>query len=426
MAEPTTALTYTDLVKEVALTASTAYYGATGTDRALPPVNNVHDLDECKRAVTNGIRMFINDAPVRGWRWMRRIMSITFVPAITGTAEAGTSTSLTDTTIADTYADNYFNTFTIKIIGGTGEGETATVTGYTGSGGKFDFSGGLSGGSTPDDTSEYRICRSLSVIDADPARYLMDENFGGTVDGKILYAANSNLGHIEWRDESYIRERKEISRNTGYPTAAAIRPYEPTSNALLATRRFEFIVDPDPSTADTVEFPYTLYFNDFILEGGVADTPADATTTLIDATRTEPDDFFIGYVVRIIGGTGKGSYATVTGYAGSTGTFTVADWLDQSGNADGTDPVADSVYVVEATTNVHPAGFRFDDTILAACLARAEMDIENFPAGYMDYYMKKALPNAYNIDARSAPKRLGSMNYGPKIRERIWKDVESV
>ncbi|HUW45426.1 MAG TPA: hypothetical protein VMW50_06490, partial [Dehalococcoidia bacterium] len=71
---------------------------------------------------------------------------------------------------------------------------------------------------------------------------------------------------------------------------------------------------------------------------------------------------------------------------------------------------------------------RFDDTILAACLARAEMDIENFPAGYMDYYMKKALPNAYNIDARSAPRRLGLMNVDAnKYRhERIWKDVESV
>ena len=73
----------------------------------------------------------------------------------TGVATAGTAISLSDSERAE--ADSYFNSWIMTIIAGTGLGQTATITGYTGSTGKFDFSAGLSGSSTPDTTSVYYV-----------------------------------------------------------------------------------------------------------------------------------------------------------------------------------------------------------------------------------------------------------------------------
>jgi len=73
-----------------------------------------------------------------------------------GTAASGTSTSLTDSNIAGTYTDDYFNGKVLKVTGGTGIYETATITDYDGTLGKFIFSA-LSGGSTPDATTVYSV-----------------------------------------------------------------------------------------------------------------------------------------------------------------------------------------------------------------------------------------------------------------------------
>lgn len=69
--------------------------------------------------------------------------------------------------------------------------------------------------------------------------------------------------------------------------------------------------------------------------------------TIVDSSLTtlfDEDDDLNGYTCRITSGTGKGSYALVTDYAASSGTITVADWLDEDGNPGGTNPAADSGY----------------------------------------------------------------------------------
>ncbi|KKM74657.1 hypothetical protein LCGC14_1398200, partial [marine sediment metagenome] len=95
-----------------------------------------------------------------------------------------------------------------------------------------------------------------------------------------------------------------------------------------------------------------------------------------------------------------------------------------------TTPDTTTEYIVQPPNNLHPAGHQFDDTIEAACLARTEMESqdEHFDTFWTDYYHKKALLNAFKIDARSAPRKLGPMLTGDQIRSRryygrSWNDV---
>lgn len=137
--------------------------------------------------------------------------------------------------------------------------------------------------------------------------------------------------------------------------------------------------------------------------------------SVTDTERTETDDYFNGWILRIISGTGKGAYGVVTDF--STGVFTVT-WT-------GTTPDTTSVYVVEPTNNMQPAGQRFDEVILKACLSKASLYFldRDMPNHYEDY-LRKVLPQARITDARQAPRSLGSMNLAKRSTiYRTWTNV---
>ncbi len=409
MGEPTSALSFEDLVIRVAELLSIADYDTTDESMIIP-VTSKYEFELCVRIVNNAIRMFIADAPPKGWRWMKRIHSLTMAVTYTGTATSGGATTLVNSSIASSYADDFFTAYSIYITAGTGIGESATVTDYTGSSGTFTFAA-LSGGSTPDTTTKYTIAKSTLAINGDGARYLLPEDFGGTVDGKITYQAGSAHGtQISWVDEARVRDFRSTTIQSGYPTWAATRPYSPTSPTIATSRRWEVMFEPRPASIQTVLFPYTMHFNKLQMRGGTS--TGASSTTIVDSSRHEPDDYFNSWVVTIIHGTGKYSYATVTDYTGSTGTFTVADWLDESGGAAGTDPTSGALYIVQPAANVHPAGFRFDNVIEAACKARAQMDTGDAGTNWIQEYRQVALPEAHRLDARSAPRTLGQMTNG--------------
>jgi len=334
--EPSGASTMQDLILRVAEKLGIAEYTSAGLIH-IP--TDQFNFNLCKRYVNNGIRMFMADAPRKGWRWMRRLMTVTF----------------------DAEGDGDDN------------------------------------------------------IAADAARYMLAENFGGTVDGPIKYDADTSVGtRIKWCDESEIRARRVISVNTGIPKLAAIRPYQPTSEALTSTRRWEMIVDPQPGSAYVVKFPYTLHFDKMDMESG--GTTSGTATTLVDETNrkdNEANDYFNGWIIRVVAGAGVGEYATIDDFIRNTGTF-----LFNAGLSGGTTPTATTKYIIEPVANLHPAGHQFDDAVESACLARTEMESqdEHFDTLWSDYYHKKALPNAFNVDQRSAPRSLGPMLNGPSIR----------
>lgn len=403
MSEPTSRLSVYDLVKEVALAAEIASYGTTGNEAAMVPVD-AHDLDRCLRVVNTAIRGFIAKAPPNGWHWRNRLMEVALVRGYTGTVTAvGTPppTTITDAGIAGDYDNDFFNGYVLRITAGTGAGEYATVTDYNGTTGTFT----LGSASTADTTSEYRVCRSTQVIDSDPARYLLSEDFQGEVTGDISFVAGSNACGIEWTSEADIRRRREVSVNTGdAPFIAAILPYS-------TQRRWELIVDPQPTDEHTVVFPYRANFATLALLAGTASAGNATSLTDSDLAGQYPDNHFNDQTIRIISGTGKTSYAVVTDYTGATGVFTVADWLYQSGAAGGTDPVSGSVYYVDAGS-VHPCGMQFDDAIMSACLAQTEQEFTDVKRGFVDKYLNVDLPAAWAIDGRTQPRKLGMMHSG--------------
>jgi len=441
MSEPTGALTFESLVRRVAEEAGISYHGSTGQERPNVPID-AHDLFKCKQVVNDGIRMFIADAPANGWRWMRRIASVTMTATrITGTVDSVSGTApgtytLVDATLTASYdTDDDLLNYYIYILTGTGIGCYAKITGYTAISGTITVADWLdsngnaiahTGGAVPVATDTFAIT-PVETVGGDIARYPLPENFGGDPAGRIEYASSTNHASIiDWCDESYIRARRSVSVITGYPRHAAIRPLEPVTSSASAKRRFEIIFDPQPVAADTVEFPYTLHFDDLQLEAGDASS-VSGTTGLLDTALNAlyPDDYFNGWKIKIVSGTGKNSYANVDDYTGGTAQFDVVDWLFISGAVGGTDPAASSVYVVEPVNNLHPAGYRFDEIILAACMAKAEMEFEDIAGNYVEQYHKKSLTEAFRIDARSAPRQLGSMNLGERhARERTWTDVE--
>ena len=386
MAEPTSALGFYDLLLRIAEKAGMAYYGSSGQNKALVPVD-AFNLDKCRRIINDGFRLFVSSPPIRGWHWQSRIASIALSAAVSGTATGGGATTLIDTTNRDE-ADDYFNGWILTITAGTGSGETATITDFDQGTSTLTFTA-LSGGSTPDTTSIYRVEKVN----------LLPEDFNGQVDGPIEYAASTNNGtNIDWVDESTIRHGRADFVTTSYPSRAAVRPYQPAAGALGAARRWELLVDPAPVADDTLQFPYTSHFNKMDCETGIA--TAGAATSLSDSGRAEANDYFNGWILTIISGTGLGQTATITDYTGATGKF---DFTALSG---GGTPDTTSVYYVEPAANLHPAGFKFDEAILSACMAEAERQIEEINEGAVELFYKVRLPFAHNTDSLTRPRKL--------------------
>ncbi len=423
MSEPTSALSFYDLILRVAREAGIAYYGSVGNEAAMIPVD-VHDIDLCRQIVNDGIRMFIADAPPKGWRWMRRIMSVSLTATrITGTVDAIGTGTIADATLEElldddgdpVYVDDYFEDWYVYVLTGTGAGSYAQVTDYEEDLGVITVADWLDaqgnpGGTDPAIGDTFAIT-PIETVGGNITRYPLAENFGGEVDGPIEYEADSTHGtNIEWCDESRIRARQSVDTHIGYPKLAAIRPLEYKSGGFGPKRRFELIVDPQPSAAEVVEFPYTLFFDKLRMVAGLATNGAAAAISNSALAKIYPDDLYDGWKISVISGTGKGATAIVTSYVGADGEFFVDDWLYSDDTAAAVNPASGSAYYAEPRANLHPAGFRFDQAILAACLAQAEIDIEDVASGFVQKYMKKALPNAHRIDIRSAPKKLGSMN----------------
>lgn len=417
MAEPSGATTMSDLMLRVAEKLGIAEYRSTGQLHI--PVDQ-YNFNLCKRYINNGIRMFMADAPRKGWRWMRRICSVTFAVRLAGTADAGTgATNLIDATLTTNYPDNDdLADWWVYILTGTGAGSYAQIDSYVGATG--DCVVLAWSGDSPAVDSTYAIT-SVATTAGDTSRYNLPANFGGTVDGKIKYAANSNTGvRIEWCDEATIRARRSISVNSGTPRLVAIRPYQPTDENLSATRLWEMIIDPQSIAALVVEFPYTLYFDGFQMESGIATTAA--ASYICDSTRSEADGYFVDWILTVVDGPGVGETATVSIYTGASGEFKFEGGVLSGG----TTPTTASQYIVEPVANLHPAGHQFDDAIESACLARTEMESqdEHFDDFWSNYYHKKAIPNAFAVDMRSAPRTLGPMLNGPALpRGRSFNNV---
>lgn len=75
-------------------------------------------------------------------------------------------------------------------------------------------------------------------------------------------------------------------------------------------------------------------------------------------------------------------------------------------------------------TDTSPADMKFDQAILAACYAQAEIDLEKTEKeGFIDRYRKVDLPNAIKLDGQTAPRRIGNFNQRRDPHTRVWSPI---
>lgn len=371
--EPSSALSYGDLIIEVATKLGVAFYGDNGDEEAQVP-RDVHDLSECKKHVNNAIRMFLSDAPAGGWRCQHPIASVVLWPSIavetiatvawvTATAyvlgdkvtNAGESyvcivahtsvalfaTDLTAGKWRETHdctgvyrpaTKDTLVTIPNALFYPSMELKTIVVTGVA----SYTIQSYVSATTiTLDGDKHWTGAKTFSITP--DGNYTLPQTFGGQYIGDIIYAAGTTTaGTITWTGEARIRRfRADTTGETGDSYLAAVR------TSADERRRWELMVWPISQTLRTVEFPYELHFNSLV-----------------------------------------------------------------------------------ALTDVHPCGFAHDEGIRSACMAVAERDAEDVMGALMQYYRQVALPNSFLIDGRQAPQRLGSLNRRVRVNKSNFREYQ--
>lgn len=247
MADPTLSLTFGDLIIRVAEFLGMADYS--GGAAAVPSV--AHDLDLCKRYVNDGYRRFINANP--RWQFLTPLITLTFAPTVSGTATAvGTTTTLKDAT--RTEATGSFVGQIIWFTGGTGAGQTATLSAYSSVTQTFTF-GAVA--VAPDTTTTYEVAPATCVL-GDNTRYYLPDGFYGSLIVPWTPPANGGYPNVTVVNEEMIREMYAGAASSGYPVYCGFRP-APAIGVTTNSKRWEAVFWPKPSTAYTITSRARLY-----------------------------------------------------------------------------------------------------------------------------------------------------------------------
>lgn len=274
MAEPTSVLTFEDLILEAASRLGMAYQGSDGSEQEQVPVNAA-DLTLCKRVVNNAIRMFVQDAPpIYGWRWMK--------PTSQMVVWGDIAVSATETITAGPY-DLNSNTTTLTLTGSnsfyeTMEEKTITLTGVD----DFVIKEYVSATQvkvTGDASAASAVTWSMTA----DGHYTLPRNFSGQYDGVITYSSNTNQGiSLEWTSDGVIRQwRENITDETGDPFWACVR----VMSSGTPRRRWELMLYPTPDEVMTVEFPYYVHFDKLVDLTEVSPAPFSHDETVRAAVR---------------------------------------------------------------------------------------------------------------------------------------------
>lgn len=366
------ALSFLDLQTHLAIQLGVAYYGAAGTDAAAPPTDTP-TLTRVKELVNGGIRMFLNDAPSEGWRFLHPTAQVHLWPTSSrDTNGAPVYSAGPGTSVITADGDIFYD----EMVGHSVSFVASWITAHLYNVNNlviYDnityicliehtsgiFQTDLNAGKWTTTTSTAHTYPIVSVTSATVAvvtgnasgegngtlftmytdgNFTLPTTFGGEYSGPITYAAGTCVGvTLAWEPEALIRRlRENIKRQTGYPMRAGVRRMQ------SLPYRWELLTYPHPTKLLICEFPYELYFT-----------------------------------------------------------------------------------ALSANADTHPAGRMFDEAIKSACEAFAELHGEDMLAGRTQYYEQKVLPGAYRRNNRSAPKRAGNMLSRPVPIEQSsdWRDM---
>ena len=365
MSEPTASKTFEDLILAVAIQQGVAYYGADGDEVAQIPID-VFDLSECKRHVNNGISMFLMDAPPQGWRCMEPILDVALWPSVAVEAIA-----------------------TVVWV---------TATSYA-------------VGDKVLESGESYVCLAahtsgVFAVDLAAANWRETYDCTATHDpatGLTTITANADLFYQSMESRSIVVTGQDTYEIHAYISASTIQIVSTDFWATGATF----------SIASTGAYTLPATF------GG----EYDSDITYVAGSNTG----------QAIGWTGEiGIRRVRQGSNTTTGTPTQAAVRKMTGQARRWElivwPTPSAVEEVQFRYNLyfdsmvnladlHPAGYRHDETITAACRAVAERDSDDLAGGEMNsYYRQICLPNSFKIDGRSGPRNLGYNGNPGRVR----------
>jgi hypothetical protein len=486
--EPTSAMTFSDLILEVAYKIGCAYYGADGTAAPSIPIA-ANDLAICQRIVNKAIRKFINDGPQpNGWRWLNVIaqvdlwpqisydptggtfVTLTYNPTVNGTAYTGCTLLTLQTPPQPPYGTNAYpnggppqpNPLPVPPFGYS-DGDTSYVPQFLASmelrqiwlngnpppttPGWYlpideDYTGALIG-------QPFTVLRYISptqlIVDGNatqppvtaynnllvvPALVNTDSIITGTVttsagvatwswlvsrgasDLQNQLAACSNVGAGKVTVTTTDSIHFAISFSTTTSTYLAYTPSTSSINYTgpQATAPFSFACSGDYTMPANFGGQYTGQIT------YVANTNRGMVLqwTSENAIRSRRQNYNIESgtpyeaAVRLMP---TPSYQPLTNSAGlmlPRRRWELMTWRISSEFLSVLFPYTLSFNTLVNLTDVPPSPLGFDETLKACCLAEAEKEVDDTIQGTdWVYYHQSALPNAWQLDARSAPKKLG-------------------
>jgi len=388
MVEPTTALTYGDLILVVAEQLGVAYYGAAGDEAAQSPVD-VYTLDKCKRYVQDGIRMFMADSPPNGWRWQRPLISVDIwqdlgisMPTNTQGSNVATAVYAGGVTTVTATSDSFSAAMADQVIAVKGHG-VFTIDAYVSatevtltSGTDYSWSGSKAFAvSDPTDadtaTATYSAITELTTVTAAAG------TFFSSTENSVMYVTDEDGGVTlaTYSSDTVMTAAGDVSW-VGSKTFSL-----PSNGIYMMPQNFagEAIGEPTYVAGSNLGVPISWIHE-------------------LEIRRMRENGN---------GASGNPYYAAIRRDASSSRRWNLMVYPNSGGTYQVEFPCLIYFDAITETTAVHPAGFAHDEAVKAASLAQAELQGEDVLSNRMQYYRDIMLPNSWKIDARSAPRNLG-------------------
>jgi hypothetical protein len=414
MSEPTAALTYGDLIIAVAEQLGVAYYGPNGDQIAQVPTS-AYELDRCKRFVQDGIRMFMADAPLTGWRWQRPLAEIDLWPEkgitmppgsagpnlVTSAHVAGTthvyatSAWFSAAMVGQILAVRSIGLFTIATYVSPTEITLTPGTDYSWAGGYTFLIHQTAAGDATMTIAYNGVGTDLSTITATAG------TFYPSTEGKSLFVTDLSTGVVTLL--LYLTDRTMEITDTGGAIATAwgvgTRTFNLSSEGLYALPQ-----DFGGEVAGKITYQ----------AGSNRGVPITWTSELELRRLRENWNSVSGnpYYAAVRRNNTQQRKWDLMVYPNTGGTYRVEF------------PFIIYFDKITNLTDMHVAGFAHDETVKWAAKSQAEMQGEDAMAGATQYYRKIALQNSYKIDARAASRRLG-YNGNPRAVNVALKDFRS-
>lgn len=464
--EPTSRLTFQDLIIEVAYKIGCAYYGADGTAPPSLPVDN-HDLVLCQRIVNKAVRKFINDGPKpNGWNWTSPIAQVDLYPQVSYDPTGHTYAVLTKNPTINmvTYSGcTLLTLITPNTPPITGDIDTSYVPRFTQS---MEYRQIFLNGNPPTNTpgfflpvdedftgpaigTPYTILFWISdtqiVVDGDataPSITVQNDiiNQSGTVSGgtytltvSIAGKATQTTASIAWNaSASAVQTALTNLTNVGAGNATVLQTQGVVPNqytvsfGAIGTVYLALGVNALTGSAVTAPFSFAQ-LGDYTLPANFGGQYIGGITYVANTNRGMVLHWTSELSIRgrrqnynIESGTPyeaavrlmpTPSYQPLTNTSGlmlPRRRWELMTWRISSEFLSVIFKYVLAFNDMVNNTDVPPSPFSHDEALLSCCKAIAEKEVwDTMDGADWRYYHEVALPQSYSIDMRSAPKALG-------------------